>query len=97
VKSRDLFRPVLLILTFGLGAVLAGCATSKSKTSQAAATTSDDEYVTVTETGSRVSRRVKKSELSALKSPDLTTVSGVGFGTAGGDGGNAPSAGSKGR
>jgi hypothetical protein len=97
VHAHHLLRSATRTLTFGLLIGIVGCASPQTKTSQTAPKTDNDEYVTVTETGSRVSRQVKKSELSRLQSPDLQTISGQGWSTAGGDGGNAPSAAGKGR
>lgn len=97
VHTRSLLRSFTLALTLGLFLGVAGCASTQTKTAQEAPKAGDDEYVTVTETGSRVSRRVKKSELSQLQSPDLQKVGGQGWGTAGGDGGASPGAGGKGR
>jgi hypothetical protein len=97
VHAPHLLRFFIRFLTFGFLFGLAGCVAPKTKTDQTSPKGGDDEYVTVTETGSRVSRRVKKSELSNLQSPDLQKISGQGWSTAGGDGGNAPSAAGKGR
>jgi hypothetical protein len=68
-----------------------GC-TTQTASAPATPSTAGDEYVTVRETGSRITRQVKKSELSKVQSPDTKVVSGQGWSTVGGDGGNAPSA-----